>query len=51
MADKTPKPEKKKTVATLTHEEASRKNIPTAEFPSVLRKEEERPVRVSLLRA
>ena len=46
MANKTPKPEKKKTVATLTHEEASRKNIPTAEFQSVMNKEEERPVRV-----
>jgi adenine-specific DNA-methyltransferase len=46
MANKTPKPEKKKTVATLTHEEASRKNIPTAEFQSVMRKEEARPVRV-----
>jgi adenine-specific DNA-methyltransferase len=50
MASKTPKPEKKKTVATLTHEEASRKNIPTAEFQSVMRKEEERPVRVAFPR-
>ena len=41
--DKTPKPEKKKTVETLTHEEASRKNIPTAEFQSVMRKEEQSP--------
>ena len=32
MAKKTLKSEKKKTVETLTHEEASRKNIPTAEF-------------------
>ena len=50
MADKTPKPEKKKTVATLTHEEASRKNIPTAEFQSVMRKEEERPIPVAFPR-
>src|SRR6266852_3454818 len=41
------KPEKKKTVETLTHEEASRKNIPTAEFQSVMRKEEQSPVRVA----
>jgi adenine-specific DNA-methyltransferase len=47
MAKKTPNPEKKKTVATLTHEEASRKNIPTAEFQSVMHKEEQSPVRVA----
>src|SRR5947199_1175998 len=41
------KPEKKKTVETLTHEEASRKNIPTAEFQSVMRKEEQSPIRVA----
>ena len=45
MAKKTPKPEKKKTVETLTHEEASRKNIPTAEFQSVMHKEEQSPIR------
>jgi adenine-specific DNA-methyltransferase len=44
---KTPKPEKKKAVATLTHEEASRKNIPTAEFQSVLQKEHQSPIRVA----
>ncbi len=47
MANKTPKPENKKTVETLTHEEASRKNIPTAEFQSVMHKEEQSPVRVA----
>src|SRR6202521_4762767 len=47
MAKKTLKSEKKKTVETLTHEEASRKNIPTAEFQSVMHKEEQRPVRVA----
>src|SRR6266852_6406623 len=41
------KPEKKKTVETLTHEEASRKNIPTAEFQSVMQKEAEKPIRVA----
>ncbi len=37
----------KKTVATLTHPDASRKNIPTAEFQSVMRKDEQNPVRVA----
>ena len=46
MAEKT-KPEKNKTVETLTHEEASRKNIPTAEFQSVMHKEQESPIRVA----
>src|SRR6266853_948743 len=46
MAKKPPKPEIKKTVETLTHEEASRKNIPTAEFQSVMHKQEQSPVRV-----
>src|ERR1017187_6553864 len=47
MATKSPKPEKLKTVETLTHEEASRKNIPTAEFQSVMRTDEQTPVRVA----
>ena len=37
----------KKTVETLTHDDASRKNIPTAEFQSVMRKEEQSPVRIA----
>ncbi len=45
MAKKTPKP--KKTVETLKHGEAKRTNIPTAEFQSVLQKEEQSPVRVA----
>ena len=36
-----------KTVATLTHQDASRKNIPTAEFQSVMREEEQSPIRVA----
>ena len=36
-----------KTVETLRHDEASRKNIPTAEYQSVLQKEQESPVRVA----
>jgi adenine-specific DNA-methyltransferase len=41
------KKQTQKTVETLTHEEASRKNIPTAEYQSVMRKEEQSPVRVA----
>jgi adenine-specific DNA-methyltransferase len=36
-----------KTVETLKHEEAKRKNIPTAEYQSVLQKSEQSPVRVA----
>src|ERR1035441_7808609 len=36
-----------KTVETLTHEEAKRKNIPTAEYQSVVNKEAQDPVRVA----
>src|SRR5437870_9244599 len=36
-----------KTVETLKHEEATRKNIPTAEYQSVLQKKEQDPVRVA----
>jgi hypothetical protein len=37
----------KKSVVTLTHDEASRKNIPTAEYQSVMRKDEQSPVRLA----
>ncbi len=36
-----------KTVATLRHEDASRKNIPTAEFGSVMERAEQGPVQVA----
>jgi len=36
-----------KSVETLTHDEATRKNIPTAEFQSVMAKEHESPIRVA----
>ena len=39
-----------KTVETLTHEDARRKNIPTAEFQSVMGKEEQHPIRVAMPR-
>jgi len=37
----------KKSVETLKHEDASRKNIPTAEYQSVMHKQEQSPVRVA----
>src|SRR6202158_3522917 len=47
MAKNTLKPKAKKKIEALTHEEASRKNIPTAEFQSVMHTEEQSPVRVA----
>ena len=44
------KPKQKKQVEALTHEEATRKNIPTAEYQSVMQKKEQSPVRVTLKR-
>ncbi len=41
------KPTSKLTVETLKHDEATRKNIPTAEYQSVMQKEELTPVRVA----
>jgi adenine-specific DNA-methyltransferase len=40
-------PNAKKTVETLKHDDATRRNIPTAEYESVLRKEERDPLRVA----
>lgn len=36
-----------KSVESLTHDEATRRNIPTAEFQSVMRKDDQAPVKVS----
>jgi adenine-specific DNA-methyltransferase len=44
---KPPKQHGKKTITTLTHEKASRLNIPTAEYQSVMRTEELSPIRVA----
>ncbi|KKL68119.1 hypothetical protein LCGC14_2128160, partial [marine sediment metagenome] len=44
---KTVKKKTAKKVEALTHDEASRKNIPTAEFQSVMRKDEQSPIRVA----
>lgn len=37
----------RKTIETITHDEASRKNIPTAEYQSIMAKDEQNPVRVA----
>lgn len=42
--------DKPKDVEALTHEEAKRKNIPTAEYQSVMKKDEQAPVKVSYAR-
>ena len=34
-------------VETLKHEDATRKNIPTAEYQSVMKREQQSPVRVA----
>ena len=44
------KPKTLKTIATLKHKEAKRKNIPTAEFQSVMQKEDQAPVKVAYAR-
>src|SRR5881296_4787314 len=44
---KTAKNPSGKSVETLAHDGATRKNIPTAEYQSVLQKEQENPVRVA----
>src|SRR2546425_12553936 len=41
------KMQNKKTVVTLKHDEATRKNIPTAEYQSVMQKEAQNLVRVA----
>jgi adenine-specific DNA-methyltransferase len=47
MAMKGSKRTEKKKVETLTHDKAKRRNIPTAEFQSVMRVEEQSPIRVA----
>ena len=44
------KPMKSRQVRTLTHEEASRKNIPTAEYQSVMAKDDQNPIEVEYRR-
>jgi adenine-specific DNA-methyltransferase len=47
MAKNIVKKKEKKKIETLTHEKASRKNIPTAEYQSVMRVEEQSAIRVA----
>jgi adenine-specific DNA-methyltransferase len=47
MAKNNPVNKTPKTVETITHDEAKRKNIPTAEFESVMRKDEKTPIRAA----
>ncbi|MDP2791848.1 MAG: site-specific DNA-methyltransferase, partial [Rectinemataceae bacterium] len=42
-----PKETTRKTVETLTHDEATRKNIPTAEYQSVMKNSDESPLRLA----
>ena len=35
------------TVETLTHNDATRKNIPTAEYESVMQKDDQSPIRIA----
>jgi adenine-specific DNA-methyltransferase len=47
MAKKSAVPKSNKTVETLKHDEATRKNIPTAEYQSVVGKDAQTPIRVA----
>ena len=47
MAKRMTRNKTKKSIETLTHDEASRKNIPTAEYQSVMRKDEQSPIQVA----
>ena len=44
------RPKKKKKVETFIHEDASRKNIPTAEYEAILHEEDKNPIRVAYKR-
>ena len=44
------RPKKKKKVETFIHEDASRKNIPTAEYESILHEEDKNPIHVAYKR-
>ena len=44
---RTARPKKKKKVETLIHEDASRKNIPTAEYEAILQEEDRPPISVA----
>src|SRR5438552_11853177 len=50
MAKTGSKQKEKKKIETLTHDKAKRRNIPTAEFQSVMRIDEQSPIRVAYQR-
>jgi adenine-specific DNA-methyltransferase len=50
MATKQKRPPARKEVDALTHQDAKRKNIPTAEFQSVMEKEHQSPIQVAINR-
>ncbi len=50
MAKKKRSQGKGKTIVTLTHDEAKRRNIPTAELESVMQEEEKNPIRLAYAR-
>lgn len=50
MARKPAKTSAGKTVEILKHDEAKRKNIPTAEHQSVLQREQEAPHKIALMK-
>ena len=47
MATRKPKKKTNKIIETLIHDDASRKNIPTAEYQSVMRKEDQAPIQIA----
>src|SRR5918996_1184010 len=47
MATQRPRRAARRSVETIIHEDASRRNIPTAEYQSVMRQEEQSPIRVA----
>jgi len=47
MAKRKSKSKTQKSIESIKHNDASRKNIPTAEYQSVMRREEEHPIRVA----
>jgi hypothetical protein len=47
MAERATKKKTKKQVERITHDGAKRKNVPTAEYQSVMKKEDQDPLRVA----
>ena len=47
MATRRARRAKRKTVATFTHDESSRKNIPTAEYQTVMEEDDRSPIQVA----